>query len=403
MLDLGGTYRAASPTETLDKIVPMLWEKFGITRVANITGLDDINIPTYLAIRPNSKILTTAQGKGITHDLAKISAIMESIESWHAERIRPPKLFGSYAQLKRDHELLELGQLVNGNFDLELDALNEKELSWAQGVELNSGREICFPSSLIDLDSIVLSTNRLGCFPATSNGLASGNTIDEAICHGIFEVIERHSWMLSESTPPHHVDLSTITSPHIQALLQKISRATVQFKICDMTSANGVPTYSAVLFDLSGTRDLDFFIGAGAHLSSVVALSRAMTEAIQSRLTMISGSRDDLYPVNYLFKRKLNQRNSTKFDTFKPNLTPFVETPVPVGFTACIDELLTRLKRQGFEQVIVYDHTRPDIGVPVVHVIIPGMQFDWFKHKTQAYTPEFFCASVSKTVDECND
>ena len=54
MLDLGGTYRAASPTETLDKIVPMLWEKFGITRVANITGLDDINIPTYLAIRPNS-------------------------------------------------------------------------------------------------------------------------------------------------------------------------------------------------------------------------------------------------------------------------------------------------------------------------------------------------------------
>ena len=85
MYDLGGTYRAYEPHETLAKLQPLIWDTFGISRVANITGLDNINIPTYTAIRPLSKLVTTSQGKGITHDLAKISAIMESIEGWHCE------------------------------------------------------------------------------------------------------------------------------------------------------------------------------------------------------------------------------------------------------------------------------------------------------------------------------
>ncbi len=400
MLDLGGTYRTISPQETLDKIIPMLWDKFGISRVANITGLDDLGIPTYIAIRPDSKILTTAQGKGITHDLAKISAIMESIESWHAEHITSPNLFGSYREVKNQYHLVELEKLINGSYNIDSESLCNQQISWASGIELNSGREIYFPSSLIDLDSLALSTNRLGCFPASSNGLASGNSMNEAICHGIFEVIERHSCMVSKLTPPRYVDESTITATHIKTLLKKISHDTVKFKICDMTSENGVPTYSAVLFDLREMRELDFFMGSGAHLSSVVALSRAITEAIQCRLTMISGSRDDIFPSSYIFKRKFTKLKPKNLDLFKFNSIPFIEKPVPENFKSCIDELLQRLNKQGFNQVIVYDHTRSDLGIPVVHVIIPGMQFDWFKHKTQAYTPEFFFGSALRNAGE---
>ncbi|WP_045094572.1 YcaO-like family protein [Legionella fallonii] len=389
MLDLGGTYRAVSPEETLDKIVPMLWPIFGITRVANITGLDDLNIPTYIAIRPDSKILSTAQGKGVTHELAKISAIMESIESWHAERLLPPKLFGCYRQLCKQHSMIAPEDLVNGNFGFTLDALQQKELAWSSGVELNTGKEIYFPSSLIDLDSHILNDNRLGCFPATSNGLASGNSLDEAICHGIFEVIERHCWALAEHSAPRYIDSATIKATHLLALLNKANSDSIQFKICELTTELGVPAYSAVLFDRRGTRQLDFFIGAGAHLSSVVALSRAVTEAIQSRLTMISGSRDDIFPANYQFKKKFTRNDTAGFHS--KHQAAFVETKVPDDFTRCIDELLQRLKQQGFEQVIVYNHTRSELGIPVVHVIIPGMAFDWFKHKTQAYVPDFFC------------
>jgi ribosomal protein S12 methylthiotransferase accessory factor len=391
MFDLGGTYRTVSPEETLSKIIPMLWDVFRITRVANVTGLDDLNIPTYVAIRPDSKILSTAQGKGITHPLAKISAVMESIESWHAERLSPPKLFGSYQQLKNRHSLIALEKVMNGYFSLDLNALEQMECAWASGIELNSGKEIYFPLSLIDLDSHIIDDSRLGCFPATSNGLASGNSIEEAICHGLYEVIERHSWALAEHLPPRYVDSSTITASHLLELFNKANRNNVHFKICDVTSDLGVPTYSAVLFDKRGTRQLDYFIGAGAHLSSVVALSRAITEAIQSRLTMISGSRDDIFPANYTFKRKFINNDDSFHLKAK---SPFIETGVPQDFSSCIEELLSRLKHQGFEQVIVYNHTRMELDIPVVHVLIPGMAFDWFKHKTQAYVPDFFCDAI---------
>lgn len=391
MLDLGGTYRSVSPEDTLSKIQPMLWDVFGITRVANITGLDDLNIPTYIAIRPDSKILSTSQGKGITHELAKVSAIMESIESWHAEHLRPPQLFGSYNQLKDRHELIDLNVFMNGYFSLESAALNDMDLAWACGVELNSGRELYFPQSLLDLDSYTADKDRSTCFPPTSNGLASGNTYEEAVCHGLYEVIERHNWALSETQPARYIDCASITASHLVELFAKANSASVQFKIRKLTSALDVPTYSAVLFDSRGTRQLDYFIGAGAHLSSVVALSRAITEAIQSRLTMISGSRDDIFPANYRYKRRFARQD----DAFlRAEKIPFVETTVPDNFTSCINELLARLKRQGFEQVIVYNHTRPELGIPVVHVLVPGVAFDWFKHKTQAYTPDFFCDSV---------
>lgn len=388
MFDLGGTYRSISPEETLSKIVPMLWDVFRITRVANVTGLDDLNIPTYIAIRPDSKILSTSQGKGITDPLAKVSAIMESIESWHAERLSPPKLFGSYQQFKNRHSLIALDKVMNGPYSIDIDVLEQLECAWTSGVELNTGKEIYFPMSLIDLDSHVIDDRRLGCFPPTSNGLASGNTLEEAICHGLYEVIERHSWALAEHLPARYIDSSTITASHLVELLNKANRNKVHFKICDVTSSLGVPTYSAVLFDQRGTRQLDYFIGAGAHLSSVVALSRAITEAIQSRLTMISGSRDDIFPANYIFKRKfINQDNTVHLKA----KSLFVETLVPPNFSSCIEELLSRLKQQGFEQVIVYNHTREELDIPVVHVLIPGMAFDWFKHKTQAYVPDFFC------------
>ena len=105
MTDLGGTFRACTPEQTLARLEPMLREEFGITRVANVTGLDDIGIHTFVAIRPNAKLLSTSQGKGISKPLAKISAIMEGVEGWHAENLSPPDLWGTHAELSQNHLL----------------------------------------------------------------------------------------------------------------------------------------------------------------------------------------------------------------------------------------------------------------------------------------------------------
>ena len=78
-LDLGGTVRARDALETLAWVQPLL-PRFGITRVANITGLDRIGIPVWISVRPHGRSLSVAQGKGLTPELAQASAVMESIE-----------------------------------------------------------------------------------------------------------------------------------------------------------------------------------------------------------------------------------------------------------------------------------------------------------------------------------
>ena len=59
----------------------------GITRIANVTGLDTIGIPVVMVCRPNSRSVSVSQGKGLTLAAAKASGVMESVEGYHAEHI----------------------------------------------------------------------------------------------------------------------------------------------------------------------------------------------------------------------------------------------------------------------------------------------------------------------------
>lgn len=392
MLDLGGTYRAHSPEETLAKIEPLLWEPFGITRVANITGLDDIDIPTYVAIRPFSKMLTTSQGKGMTPALAKISAIMESIESWHGENLKQPDLYGSYNALKHKYHLVALEKVAQqGVFVQDLASLSEMELPWARGLELYTDKEIYFPMPMINLNSVDPSKNRkIGCFSCTTNGLASGNTYEEALCHALYEVIERHCWAEAELKGPRCLDLATIDSPHLKKLLSYLDLTRIKLDIFDLSNALNVPTYTACLFDVAGFHGQGAFLGTGAHLSSAVAISRAITEAIQSRVTIISGTRDDMYPSVYQSLKSQSIQNYDPKKSFalqESTTVAYQETTVPSDFSSCIETLLNTL-RQEFDEIIVYNHTRKEFGVPVVHVIIPGTKFDVYKHLQHSYFPE---------------
>ena len=236
MYDLGGTYRAHEPRDTLAKLEPLIWNTFGISRVANITGLDNINIPTYTAIRPLSKLVTTSQGKGITNDLAKISAIMESIEGWHAERTPKADVVGTYQQLKGKKNLVNLEKLqLSNSFELHHQVFEAINFAWLKGIELNTGQEIYFPKCLIDLNTEILhrqSDHYNFFFGCSSNGLASGNTYEEAVCHGLFEVIERDNWALSEWNPEQkrNIDASTINSTHLKAIIGQLNTQDIHFK-----------------------------------------------------------------------------------------------------------------------------------------------------------------------------
>jgi len=130
--DLGGTIREVAARETLGRLKPLL-AGFGITRLANITGLDTIGIPVWTVVRPLSLSLSVSQGKGITHELATVSGIMESIEVFHAEQRRPPPAVRDLFECNRDPSFISPHRLAIRS---DAEVSESRQVPWLKGEDL---------------------------------------------------------------------------------------------------------------------------------------------------------------------------------------------------------------------------------------------------------------------------
>jgi ribosomal protein S12 methylthiotransferase accessory factor len=101
MLTFPGTRRTRDPEDTMERIGPRLGD-YGITRLADVTGLDVIGIPVVMSVRPLAATLSVSQGKGVTLTHARVSAAMEAIELWHAEQAVPKPILEAAAMSELD-------------------------------------------------------------------------------------------------------------------------------------------------------------------------------------------------------------------------------------------------------------------------------------------------------------
>jgi YcaO-like protein with predicted kinase domain len=374
--DLRGTIRARPPAETLKTLAARL-SHFGITRIARVTGLDTLGLPTSVSIRPNARHLSTSQGKGVSAELADISAVMESIEGWHAENARSPEVVDSYDRISRRHPAISpAGFLPGSRWTL---ASPGRSMGWVRGTDLRTQEPVWVPHAVTSLDSTVDHPDR-ALFRVSSNGLAAGNTPAEALCHALYEAVERDSdarWSaLSERRREStRVDPATVTVPFLRTILERIEGAGLVTLIWDMTSDLGIPAYRCILADRDPSRGLGWFRGSGAHLSSEVALSRAVTEAAQSRLTWIQGSREDLLPGHY----REEAARAWRLPRERPPGRPFPARRSPYSGSALeedLDWIVRRLSDAGYSRIVAVDHTRPELGIPVVLVLVPGLRFE---------------------------
>lgn len=372
--------RLATPEETLARVTPF-FPLFGITRVANVTGLDQIGIPVVMVNRPNSRSLSVSQGKGTTLAAAKASAVMESIESWHAERPALALRHGSYEDLRYGLPLVDPNLLpchVDSIFTI------HTQLLWSEGTNLKDGTSIWVPYEMVHTNYTLPLPTGHGCFQATSNGLASGNHWIEAVIHGLAEVVERDARTLWNLLPVDaqddtRLDLETVADPVCRGLLARFAKAGVAVGVWDMTADTGVPTFIARIVQATGNgaRLVRPASGYGTHLVPEIALARALTEAAQSRLTFISGARDDMQREEY--ERFLTDQEQTLW-------LDRIRLGAPVrdfnqiirwrgaSLRADLAEMRRRLSLVGIEDIVVVDLTRPEIGIPVVRVIVPGLE-----------------------------
>ena len=377
----GSTHRACPPEETLARITPHL-RRAGITRLADITGLDRIGIPVTLAIRPNSRTVVGSTGKGATLVAAQVSGAMEAIEMYHAEYAECEIVETSVEQLR-----------ANGRSTLDVDRIPtvqhqrivaDAQLLWTHGQDVVSGDEVLVPFSCVHLRPPQNGSRvSRSPFQRSSNGLASGNIRIEAILAGMYEVIERDAFALARARPGFWsrsdtvVNLRALNLPVVNELVAKCEAAEILVIVQDMTSDLGVPAFAARLFDLAHP-DTGTAVGYGCHLETEVALVRAITEAAQARaVVQVAGSRDDTTK----YERWTMKLFASEVDSaLRLQQEATWEPPLSVArgsFQADFDDLVERLAAAGMPQVGVVDMQEEPFPVSVVRVVIPGLEGIW--------------------------
>jgi len=367
-----GTHRAKKPEETLSWIEPKI-PLAGITRISNITGLDRIGIPIFSAIRPSAAegAVSVYSGKGVTETLAKISAVMEGFERYSAEFRNEKTVKGNYSQISREFRALNPRSLI---LPKDTPYSEDVVLRWVWGFDLLSEEEILVPVSAVFHPYTPLGDLHL--FKTNTNGLASGNTLEEAILHGLMEVIERDAWSLAELTRNGGRIIAT-DSPLIEGLLEKFRRAGVEIKLRDITSDLKIPVIAAVSDDVLLKDPALLTIGFGAHTEPEIACVRAILEVAQSRLVQIQGAREDTIKAELMRKAGYERMKRINRHWFEEGGE--VELKELPGFSTDdikedIETTLRLLRNRGFESVVVVDLTREELGVPTVRVIVPGLE-----------------------------
>src|SRR5690242_12498019 len=187
-----GTHRLIPPEETLWRVCPLMRD-MGITRIANLTGLDWIGLPVVAVCRPNARSLSVSQGKGLDLAAARASGLMEAVESYHAEHIDLPLRRASYDELRMNHPVVAVDALPRLSVNSFHPAMR---LLWVEGRDLRDGMPLWLPFELVHTDFTLPLPDGSGSFLMSSNGLASGNHPLEAISHGLCEVVERDATTL---------------------------------------------------------------------------------------------------------------------------------------------------------------------------------------------------------------
>ncbi|AUX45217.1 hypothetical protein SOCE26_066980 [Sorangium cellulosum] len=206
------------------------------------------------------------------------------------------------------------------------------------------------------------------CGPS-SNGVAAGTCLEEALLQGLLELVERDAaaiWWYNRLARPA-IDLDGFADPYFEALQADYARLGWAVWVLDLTHDLGIPTCVALAHEARADR---FALGFGCHLDPRLAVQRSLTE------------------LNQLFDPAGARRAPWDLERLPDRVYLFPDPELPrvaaerlprlggADLRADIQECMRRLDGAGLELVAV-DKTRPDIGLPVVQVIVPGLRHFW--------------------------
>ncbi len=345
----------------------------GITRVADITGLDVLGIPVYNSVRPTAADgnLTVTSGKGLTPLSSRASAMMEAIERYYGEIQGRSGITCSLNELRQRGELaLDPRQLIIDR-DAEFDG--QTRIEWVPARELTRDRVVYVPAVSV----FVPYTVQPRLFGSSSNGLASGNSLPEATLHALLEVIERDATTFSElGRTGFQITRDTLPQPAL-GLVESMESADIDVVVRYVPSDCGLPTFHVSIDDTRSGDPMLINGGFGCHPDPLVGVCRALTEAAQSRLSVISGAREDL--------DRNEKMRTAGYSDVRSRLASWFEKGPERSFGDISDLsrptiaedlslVLGLLVKAGMRVVLACNLAAPEQDLAVVRVVVPGLE-----------------------------
>lgn len=319
------THRLRLPEETLALVTPHL-EAHGITRCADLTGLDRLGIPICSTFNPTNPLLQASWGKGTCLIDSSVSARMEAIERFQATLVDPRERTATMRQLREEGCVVVPPQRLQ-RFNEAMYFSERTPISWLEMEVLEPQRHAS--SVFVPAAAVYPRQPQVNFFSA--NGLASGNCPEEAQLHALYEIIERHAVSSSFDTAgrltlkhdgTRRMDLTRCSIDSVRELNEKILGADLELVLLHLDGwVDGVHLFWAVLLETDAPVPwTQANMGYGAHYSPEVAAVRAITEAAQSRMAYLHGCREDM-AVKMRFPRqdKIN-KIVNYFSSFIPEM-----------------------------------------------------------------------------------
>jgi oxazoline/thiazoline synthase len=347
----------------------------------NFFAQHNFSAPAHSVDQLRSGLSGGSFGKGSTAEQSEASALMEAIERYsgifQGDEIRTTRRFTDFepgdAILPNDVQLFSQAQFEtrhipqpDGSHPVPHPLEPSDKIEWSPAWSLRDQRFRYLPTGLLYFFHRGFHTD--------SNGCAAGNTREEAIVQGFLELVERDAyaiWWYNRSQRAE-LDLSQFDDAYVRDMKSQFADAGRKIWVLDITNDIGIPTYVAIMHWMqAGQENIEF--GSGAHFDRRIALLRALTELSQFlSIGMMGGASGEKPSLDGVTPLKLEN-----YPFLIPSANPLL--PPAAGLTvhdntrdqvnACV-EIATRA---GMD-FLVLDQTRPDVEVPVVRVLVPGMR-----------------------------
>lgn len=356
-------------------------QRIGVSRLGDLTGLDHIGVPVWFACRPNSRSLSVCQGKALDGKRAMIGALMEAAEQHFAEQALAleTNFLGTFGELqasgRRSVPLDRMSGCVPERLDLRARRM------WVAGRSLLADEEVFTPYELVGLDYTTDSPWDRAAFRMTTVGLAAGREESAAVLHGILEVIENDATQLVDTFGAstrflQPLEIESSRDRELIELVRLVREAGLALSLAEVVTVLPLPVIAAVVSGAStddARGSVRTHAGFACRPSPEDAARAALLEAVQSRLTDISGAREDIAPSAFeLFRPEQRDGRAATEPIKQIGDIPHLGTTPEMGDAILeIGKAIDAIRKAEF---FVFPLGGQEIDANVVRVLASGLE-----------------------------